>query len=116
MTQVTSDLEYFKCDMCGKYLHRDIFCPHRRECKGADSVELTRTQADAVAAAMDRADGKLRARCEGGPAVPIETLAKLQTTRTRAQLAAEYEKEVDKEIEAKLKACSVDDVLAELAE
>lgn len=48
MTHVTADLEYFKCDVCGVYLHKDIFCDHRRDCKGLNSQELKRSECRAL--------------------------------------------------------------------
>lgn len=44
MSQVTADLEFFKCDVCGVYLHKDIFCNHRRECKGSESQEISKRE------------------------------------------------------------------------
>lgn len=44
MSHATADLEYFKCDVCGVYLHQDIFCDHRRECKGLGSTELKKSE------------------------------------------------------------------------
>ncbi|KAJ9461341.1 hypothetical protein DIPPA_21212 [Diplonema papillatum] len=37
---LTADGEFFKCDMCGVYFHMNIFCSHRRQCKGLDSQEM----------------------------------------------------------------------------
>lgn len=44
MSHATADLEYFKCDLCGVYLHKDIFCDHRRDCKGLHSTELKKSE------------------------------------------------------------------------
>lgn len=48
MSHATADLEYFMCDMCHTYVHRDIYCPHRRECKGRDSKELKKDEVVAI--------------------------------------------------------------------
>lgn len=48
MSHATADLEYFMCDMCLTYVHRDIYCPHRRECKGKDSKELKKDEVAAI--------------------------------------------------------------------
>lgn len=42
------------CDMCRVYIHRDIFCPHRRECKGPDSTELKKGEVQKLCAEIDR--------------------------------------------------------------
>lgn len=44
MSHVTADLEYFKCDLCNIYLHKDIFCDHRRDCKGLNSQEFKKSE------------------------------------------------------------------------
>lgn len=54
MSHMTADLEYFKCDMCGVYMHRDIFCDHRRDCHGRDSVVLKRGECARLSDALGR--------------------------------------------------------------
>lgn len=44
MSHVTADLEFFKCDLCSVYFHKDIFCDHRRDCKGLNSQELKKSE------------------------------------------------------------------------
>lgn len=53
MSHATADLEYFKCDLCGVYLHKDIFCDHRRDCKGPNSVELKKSECKALERQVD---------------------------------------------------------------
>jgi len=55
MSHATSDLEYFQCDMCRVYVHKDIFCPHRRECKGPHSTELKKKECEKISAVLDAA-------------------------------------------------------------
>ncbi|KAK7201490.1 hypothetical protein NESM_000212400 [Novymonas esmeraldas] len=54
MSSMTADLEYFKCDMCGVYMHRDIFCDHRRDCHGLGSTQLKRGECRQLADALGR--------------------------------------------------------------
>lgn len=54
MSHMTADLEYFKCDMCGVYMHRDIFCDHRRDCHGLGSTQLKRGECQQLAEALGR--------------------------------------------------------------
>lgn len=44
MSHVTADLEFFKCDLCSIYFHKDIFCDHRRDCKGLNSQEFKKSE------------------------------------------------------------------------
>ncbi|CCW71221.1 unnamed protein product [Phytomonas sp. Hart1] len=53
MTHVTADLEYFKCELCGVYLYKDIFCDHRRECKGLNSTELKKSECHILQKELD---------------------------------------------------------------
>lgn len=64
MTQVTADLEYFKCDVCGVYLHKDIFCNHRRDCKGLNSQELKKSECRALEAELSEETRRLIAARE----------------------------------------------------
>lgn len=54
MSHMTADLEYFKCDMCGVYMHRDIFCDHRRDCHGRDSAILKRAECAKLTETLSR--------------------------------------------------------------
>lgn len=54
MSHMTADLEYFKCDMCGVYMHRDIFCDHRRDCHGRDSTMLKRGECAKLSEELSR--------------------------------------------------------------
>lgn len=54
MSHMTADLEYFKCDMCGIYMHRDIYCDHRRDCHGRDSAILKRGECARLTEALGR--------------------------------------------------------------
>lgn len=110
---MTADLEFFKCDLCLTYFHRDIFCDHRRHCKGAGSTELNAKQADQIAASLDSCEAKRRA-ATGGPAAPIATLEKSKLNKTRGALAkATYEAERET-LRRQLQAIDADALMAEL--
>jgi hypothetical protein len=113
MSHATSDLEFFKCDMCHTYMHKEMYCDHRRACKGKDSVELTKKQAASVAAVLDSSNRK--SLVAGGaitPSVaPVEKTEKLQMSATRAKLTEEYLEEKRREA-AKRTTMSVDDAMA----
>ncbi|AYU76072.1 conserved hypothetical protein [Leishmania infantum JPCM5] len=66
MSHMTADLEYFKCDMCGVYMHRDIFCDHRRDCHGLGSTQLKRGECQRIAEALGRETRELLLRKDGG--------------------------------------------------
>eukprot|EP00796_Vickermania_ingenoplastis_P001175 gene1175-692_t len=68
MTQVTADLEYFKCDVCGVFLHKDIFCDHRRDCKGLNSQELRRSECRLLEAKLSEETRRLIAKRDAGSA------------------------------------------------
>eukprot|EP01060_Flectonema_neradi_P003394 TRINITY_DN12176_c0_g1_i1.p1 TRINITY_DN12176_c0_g1~~TRINITY_DN12176_c0_g1_i1.p1 ORF type:complete len:150 (+),score=35.18 TRINITY_DN12176_c0_g1_i1:62-451(+) len=51
---LTADGEFFKCDMCGVYFHMNIFCSHRRQCKGADSQEMKKEQIEEATKQLDK--------------------------------------------------------------
>lgn len=113
MTQVTADLEFFKCDVCLTYFHRDIFCDHRRHCKGAGSTELNTKQADKIAATLDSCEARRRAAA-GGPAAPVATLEQTKLNKTRGALAkATYEAE-RASLRAQLQCIDADALMAEL--
>ena len=54
---LTADGEFFKCDMCGVYFHMNIFCSHRRQCKGLDSQEMKKELIAEVQGGLDK-DGR----------------------------------------------------------
>ncbi|CAJ1005721.1 hypothetical protein Q4I28_001040 [Leishmania naiffi] len=66
MSHMTADLEYFKCDLCGVYLHRDIFCDHRRDCHGLGSTQLKRGECQRLAEALGRETRELLLNKDGG--------------------------------------------------
>eukprot|EP00758_Cryptobia_borreli_P014504 Tbor_TRINITY_DN5927_c2_g3::TRINITY_DN5927_c2_g3_i1::g.18245::m.18245 len=65
MSHATADLEYFMCDMCHTYIHRDIYCPHRRECKGRESQELKKGEVLAIRSELDDVQRKRTISCSG---------------------------------------------------
>jgi hypothetical protein len=113
MSQVTADLEYFKCDVCGTFFYRDIFCDHRRHCTGANSGELNKRQADVFAKRLDAADTQARA-AKGGPNVTMATIEKRQETKVRSALAKEVYAEEHAALRAKLRKFDADALMAEL--
>eukprot|EP00388_Colpodella_angusta_P036434 GDKK01038877.1.p1 GENE.GDKK01038877.1~~GDKK01038877.1.p1 ORF type:complete len:159 (-),score=13.33 GDKK01038877.1:96-572(-) len=72
MSHATADLEYFQCDMCQTYMHRDIYCNHRRECKGKDSQEIKKGDVARISRDLDdetRARAKhIATLCTSSPA------------------------------------------------
>ncbi|KAH9586637.1 hypothetical protein LSM04_003088 [Trypanosoma melophagium] len=104
MSHVTADLEYFKCDMCGVYFHKDIFCDHRRECKGLDSKELKKSECRQIEAALNE-EMRRRLGAEGArktKLMPVELAEKHQQARVRRNLANAYQSEVDKKLQERL--------------
>lgn len=115
---MTADLEYFKCDVCGVYMHKDIFCDHRRDCKGLNSQELKRSECRVIAEELNEDTRRLVAQKDmaasssiGGktPALagsvkahlPVDTLEKRSLTKLRHSIAEEYQNTVDQEFESK---------------
>ncbi|KPI84511.1 hypothetical protein ABL78_6446 [Leptomonas seymouri] len=77
MSHMTADLEYFKCDMCGVYMHRDIFCDHRRDCHGRDSTMLKRGECAKLSEALGRETRELllaREAAAGAPRAANESM------------------------------------------
>ena len=113
MSHATADLEYFKCDMCGTYMHKEIFCDHRRNCKGKDSVELTKKQAAAVAQLLEADERKkLQGTVTSDAArIGVEKTEKMQLNRTRRQLHEQYLAEKMAEEQQK-QTMSIDEALA----
>ncbi|KEG05690.1 hypothetical protein DQ04_19261000 [Trypanosoma grayi] len=101
MSHATSDLEYFKCDMCGVYLHKDIFCNHRRECKGLDSKELKKGQCRQIEAALnDEMRRRLASQMgEEKALVPVELAERHQQARVRRNVADAYQADLDKKMQ-----------------
>lgn len=121
MSRCTADLEYLQCDLCNTYFHKDIFCPHRRECKGAGSVELKKNEAAALLQQLNkledadrRAELNAAARAGGGEnagepnQVLLVSRAGLDQQRAksesqaRTQLANDVEKVREEEIRKKI--------------
>ena len=113
MAQVTADLEYFKCDLCSTYFHRDIFCDHRRLCNGPGSTELNKRQADAVSHALDVEESRSRSRT-GGPGAPVDALSQRGDNRTRTKLAQDVYSEEQAALQKRLKSIDADALMAEL--
>ena len=93
MSHATSDLEYFKCDMCATYMHKEIYCDHRRGCKGKDSKELTKQQVAAVQKVLDADEHKrvLDNNCESDQVIaPVEQTEKRQLAKVRGKLQEEW--------------------------
>ncbi|RNF04706.1 hypothetical protein TraAM80_05040 [Trypanosoma rangeli] len=104
MSHVTADLEYFKCDMCGVYLHKDIFCDHRRECKGLDSTEMKKSQCRQIELALDEETRRRLASraADGATFVPVELAERHQHARVRRNVVNLYQAEVDKALQQQL--------------
>ncbi|AAZ12565.1 hypothetical protein, conserved [Trypanosoma brucei gambiense DAL972] len=104
MSHVTADLECFKCDMCGVYLHKDIFCNHRRECKGPHSTELKKSECRQIEAALNEKSRERLAlqSASARPLVPAELMELHQQARIRREVANKYESEVERKIQERL--------------
>ena len=128
MSHATSDLEYFMCDMCRVYVHRDIYCPHRRECKGPNSKELKKGECAKIAELIDAAerqrmveDGTVHMPCDEvkrelgyHQKIPIAVAEKLDETRKRREVADASARKETAKIQEQLK--NVDQLLAMLDE
>lgn len=88
MTRCTADLEYFQCDLCRKYFHKDIFCPHRRACKGPDSQEMDTKDALALGRNFDVA--QRRAADDSKSTMLIEEQQKRQREAIKTKIANEH--------------------------
>lgn len=81
------------CDMCRVYVHRDIYCNHRRECKGLDSKELKKGEVNALSEAIGKT---CRAtHLNGATAVPLQRVEKIGESKRRHKIADEYVREKD---------------------
>lgn len=105
MTTLTADLEYFKCDQCNTFFFKDIYCDHRRQCKGHDNPELKKKEVEQIASqidAVDRnrliADGHLHCVRDS---VPLDRKEKILVSQTRSQLHEEYQRAKEAEEAAK---------------
>eukprot|EP01061_Rhynchopus_euleeides_P027164 TRINITY_DN44243_c0_g1_i1.p2 TRINITY_DN44243_c0_g1~~TRINITY_DN44243_c0_g1_i1.p2 ORF type:complete len:138 (+),score=61.16 TRINITY_DN44243_c0_g1_i1:123-536(+) len=131
---LTADGEFFKCDMCGTYFHMNIFCSHRRQCKGLDSKEMKKELIAEVQDELDRACRekllemqKLNPDFKGDVPVegltqaasakdiermraPLEVQQKLLTSKRNAEWQRKMDEEEDAALEAKL--ANTDDLLA----
>lgn len=105
MTTLTADLEYFKCDQCSIYFFKDIYCDHRRQCKGLDNPELKKKEVAAIASRIDAADRcRLIAAGESRcvlDLVPIEQKEKILASKVRSQLLDDYLQDKNREEAAK---------------
>merc|ERR1711991_1285225 len=113
MTSLTADLEYFKCDLCATYFHKDIFCDHRRLCNGPDSKELNRKQADKIAEALDSEESRAR-RAKGGAATTLARMEKQRDTRKRTSLSKDLFEAEQAQIRQQLQEVDADALMAEL--
>ena len=112
---MTADLEYLRCDMCGKYLHVDIFCDHRRACKGKDSVEITAQEASRIHSLLDREERKVNAaRVTADPVVPLQHASQRQQMALRTAVANRWVTEEDEKLKEKLSDDKLDALFAEL--
>ncbi|EPY39111.1 hypothetical protein AGDE_04818 [Angomonas deanei] len=111
MSHVTADLEYFQCDMCAKYLHKDIFCDHRRDCKGLHSTELKRAECKRIEEALGKETRRMAAEREepreGTTGVDrvflsIEEEEKRKEAAVRRNVSDAYQRQLDKELEERL--------------
>ena len=122
MSRCTSDLEFLQCDMCLTYFHKDIFCPHRRECKGANSQEMKKSEAEKLRIELDKQEDSRTSPDSSSSSSSkdknsihrsqLEQLSKAQDMKQRTQLANEWADEEDKALKEKLKKHSIDDALA----
>ena len=117
MASLTVDLDYFKCDMCGTYFHKDIYCDHRRQCKGKDSQELKKGEVAAIAGAIDETERereKILGIDHPVKRGTIDKMAATQRAQLRRNVADEEQQRQDEQLKKKLESAGVDDLLAEL--
>lgn len=77
---MTADLEFLMCDLCHVYFHKDIFCPHRRACRGPNCTEMDKSEAETITKRLDQAERRLTESCSAamgsaavvvGPSQPL---------------------------------------------
>ena len=95
MSHATSDLEFFMCDMCQVYVHRDIFCSHRRECKGPNSQELRKAECEAIWGQIDKV---LRPQ----NCAPLTKKLKECDGGVRRSVMESYQRKIDEELSVKV--------------
>jgi tricorn protease-like protein len=100
MSHATSDLEYFMCDMCQVYVHRDIYCNHRRACKGPDSQELKKGECNT----LNEEIGKVaRATYSStGSTIALSRVEQLSATKLRNKIANQYTEVKDLELKKRM--------------
>eukprot|EP00760_Papus_ankaliazontas_P019231 PhM_4_TR17966/c0_g1_i1/m.76689 len=109
----TSDMEFLRCDLCFKYLHKDIFCDHRRQCKGLDSTELKPKE---VRSKLDSINEKDLTRHGLKGANALSAVERKKRAECEAQLLKQHMCEMEAEEAARRKNSTkdVNDLLAEL--
>jgi NAD-dependent SIR2 family protein deacetylase len=118
MSRCTADLEFLQCDMCQTYFHKDIFCPHRRECKGKDSKELKKGEAEAILKQLDKEEdcrlngGGISTATAAAQRSQLSKIAAAQDQKQRTQLANEWADKEDEELKRKINKKALDDALA----
>lgn len=122
MSQMTADLEYLKCDMCGTYFHKEIFCPHRRECKGKDCKEIRKAEAQLINDTIDKQERKARAERSNNPILcdpstisgGLEAAVQRRESAIRTEIANSWAAEQDRQLAEKLDRKKIDSLMAEL--
>lgn len=96
------------CDMCRVYVHRDIYCDHRRACKGPDSKELKKGECSAISEEIGKA--ARAAHISTGCTIPLTRVEKLGESKRRHKIASEYASEKDLELQKRM--ANAQDLLA----
>lgn len=120
MSRCTADLEFLQCDLCLTYFHKDIFCPHRRDCKGLNSQEMKKSEAEKMRVDLDkledqRSSAKTKtndAPCISVPRAQLEKIQKSQDMKKRTELANEWAEEEDRKLKEKFSKKATDAALA----
>ena len=117
MSRCTADLEFLQCDLCLTYFHKDIFCPHRRDCKGLNSQEMKKSEAEKMRVDLDKLEDQRSHNDTNNPAIMIpraqlEKMQKSQDMKKRTELANEWADEEDRKLKEKFSKNATDAALA----
>jgi hypothetical protein len=113
MSRCTADLEFLQCDMCGTYFHKEIFCPHRRECRGKDSKELKKAEAEQILKQLDKEeDARLQNNISAAQRSQLSKIAAAQDQKQRTLLANEWAEKEEAELKKKINKKALEDALA----
>ena len=115
MARCTADLEFLQCDLCRTYFHKDIFCPHRRECKGPGSVELKKAEAEQLLRELNRNEDAQQQQQQQAVLVSraqLDSVRANDASKARTALANQVEDENERDLRRTVNKKAIDDALA----